>query len=110
MIWKCKKCGSESNDKVCGEWCETCEDLRVKIMPEKREYTHDLIFSKYLEDKCPVCDGYVDSEDSNGHTENGDKCMAKHFYCNSCHSEYTVGYNRSRMPILSEITHNAVYS
>jgi len=110
MIYKCPKCGSESNDNDGGEWCETCEDFRVQIMPEKREYTHELIFKKYLDDKCPVCDGEVKSDSEFSHTENGGKCMAKYFHCNSCHSEYTVGYKRSSMQISSEITHNAVYS
>lgn len=109
MIWKCKKCGSESNEDY-GEWCDTCEDLRVKVMPEKKEYTPELIFQSYLDDKCPVCDSHIDSENFSSHTESGGKCMAKYFHCNDCHSEYTVGYNRLRMPISSEITHNAVYS
>ena len=110
MIYKCQKCGSESNDKDCGEWCETCEDFRVQIMPEKREYTHELIFQKYLDDKCPVCDGEVKSDSEYSHTENGGKCMAKYFNCSHCHSKYTVGYNRNGQPINSEITINAVYS
>ena len=110
MIYKCIKCGSESNDMEIGEWCDSCLEIsRVKIMPEKREYTHDLIFNKYLDDKCPVCDGEVKSDNEYSHTENGGKCMAKYFSCNHCHSQYTVGYNRSRQPILSEITLNTVY-
>jgi hypothetical protein len=110
MIYKCKKCGSESNDMKFGEWCDECVDLsREKIMPEKREYTHDLIFEKYLDDKCPICDGEVKSDSEYSHTENGGKCMAKFFQCSSCSSQYTVGYNRSRQPISSEVTINAVY-
>lgn len=108
-MYKCEKCGSESNEPDCGEWCETCNDLREKVIPPKREYTGELIFEKYLDDKCPVCDSYKSYDDSNGHTEHGGKCMALYFHCNECHSEYTVGYNRSRMPIESEITFNGIY-
>ena len=111
MIYKCKKCNSESNDMKFGEWCNDCVGLtRVKIMPEKRKYTHNLIFEKYLDDKCPICDGKVKPDSEYSHTENGGKCMAKYFQCSSCCSQYTVGYNRSSQPILSEITHNSVYS
>ena len=110
MIYICKNCSSESNDMDFGEWCENCGDLsREKIMPQEREYTHDLIWQKYLEDKCPVCDGKVDSDSHYSHTENGGKCMAKYFSCDSCFSRYTVGYNRSRQPIICEITCNTVY-
>ena len=62
------------------------------------------IFSKYLEDKCPICDNHIDSDNFYSHTENGGKCMAKYFRCHNCNSEYTVGYNRNRQPINSEIT------
>lgn len=62
------------------------------------------IFSKYLEDKCPVCDNHIDSDNFYSHTENGGKCMAKYFRCANCNSEYTVGYNRNRQPIDSGIT------
>jgi len=110
MIYKCQKCDSESNDMKFGEWCDNCVDLsRVKIMPEKREYTQDLIFEKYLDDKCPVCDGEVKDDSFHSHVESGGKCMAKHFRCSNCGSHYTVGYNRSRHPISSEITINVVY-
>ena len=110
MIYKCKKCNSESNDMDFGEWCENCEDIsREKLMPEKRDYTHDLIFKKYLEDKCPICDGEVMSDSQYSHIENGGKCMAKYFTCENCFSSYIVGYNRSRHPIMSEIAHNSVY-
>ena len=111
MIYKCKKCGSESNDKEFGEWCDDCVDLsRVKVMPEKRDYTPELIFNKYLEDECPVCDGEVKYDTEYSHIENGGKCMAKYFQCRHCGSRYTVGYNRNRQPIQSEITYNSVYS
>ena len=110
MIYICKNCSSESNDMDFGEWCENCLDMsREKIMPQERQYTHDLIWQKYLEDKCPVCDGKVDSDSHYSHTENGGKCMAKYFACDSCFSRYTVGYNRSRHPIMCEITCNNVY-
>ena len=110
MIYKCKKCNSESNHINFGEYCEDCGDIsRIKIMPEKREYTHDLIWQKYMEDKCPVCDGKVRDDSNYSHVENGGKCMAKYFTCESCFSSYTVGYNRSRQPIISEITCNTVY-
>ena len=62
------------------------------------------IFSKYLEDKCPICDNHIDSDNFYSHTENGGKCMAKYFKCTICNTEYTVGYNRNRQPIDSEIT------
>jgi hypothetical protein len=111
MIYKCKKCNSESNDMNFGEYCEDCGDIsRIKIMPQKREYSHDLIWKKYLEDKCPVCDGKVRDDSNYSHVENGGKCMAKYFSCESCFSRYTVGYNRSSHPIMSEITHNTVYN
>ena len=110
MIYICKNCKSESNDMDFGEWCEDCVDnSREKIMPEKREYTHDLIFQKYLDDKCPVCDGEVKDHSFYSHVENGGKCMAKYFECSSCLSRYTVGYNRNRHPIISEITYNSIY-
>ena len=110
MIYICKNCSSESNNMNLGEYCEDCGDFtREKIMPTKREYTHDLIWKKYLEDKCPVCDGKVDSDSEYSHTENGGKCMAKYFACDNCFSRYTVGYNRSRHPIMCEITYNAVH-
>lgn len=109
MIYKCEKCGSESNDIDFGEWCETCEDFRIQIMPAKREYTHELIFQKYLDDKCPICDGKVKDDSNYSHIENGGKCMAKLFRCGHCFSEYTVGYNRNSQPIESEITLNLVY-
>jgi transposase-like protein len=67
---------------------------------------HREIFDKYLDDRCPLCDGYVDAEDNQGHTEHGGKCMAKHFVCPHCDSHYTVGFNRSRYPIESEIIIN----
>ena len=110
MIYKCNKCLSETNDMRFGEWCENCEDFRQKIMPEKRDYTHKLIFEKYLDDKCPICDGEVKSNREYSHIENGGKCMAKFFRCQNCYSEYTVGYNRPSEPISSEITINTVYS
>jgi hypothetical protein len=110
MIYKCKKCGSTSSDKEIGDWCNECEIFREKEMPEKREYTHELIFNKYLDDECPICDGEVKSDSEYSHTENGGKCMAKYFQCRHCGSQYTVGYKRSRQPIDSEITFNAVYS
>ena len=110
MVYKCKNCGSESNDMDFGFYCDTCLDItREKIMPEKRDYTQELIFNKYLEDKCPVCDGEVKCDSEYSHTENGGKCMAKYFQCSHCRSRYTVGYNRNRQPIVSEITFNAVY-
>ena len=65
----------------------------------------DKIFDKYLNNKCPVCDEFVDSEDPKATTSSGGKCMAKYFTCLNCFSEYTVGYNRHRMPIKSEITY-----
>lgn len=109
MFYKCDKCGSESNDMDFSEWCDNCECFRVKTMPEKREYTHELIFEKYLDDKCPVCDGKVHFDSEYSHIENGGKCMAKLFRCKSCFSEYVVGFNRNSQPINSEITINAVY-
>lgn len=110
MIYICKNCGSESNDMDFGEWCEDCVDMsREKIMPKEKIYTHDLIWKKYLDNKCPVCDGKVDSDSHYSHTENGGKCMAKYFACDSCFSRYTVGYNRSSHPIMCEITCNNVY-
>lgn len=108
-MYKCNKCGSEDNDKYCAEWCCDCNDFRSKVIPEKREYTHELIFDKYLDDKCPVCDGYIKSDSEYSHTESGGKCMAKYFRCKECCSEYTVGYNRLSHPIQSEITYNALF-
>lgn len=78
-------------------------------MPNEREYTHEFIFQKYLDDKCPVCDAKMDCESFHSHTESGGKCMAKYFECSHCHSEYTVGYNRRSNPISSEITLNTVH-
>lgn len=62
------------------------------------------ILEKYLNDKCPVCDSHKDSEDYKAHTYSGGKLMAVYFECNNCSSQYTIGLNRSRMPIESEIT------
>ena len=70
--------------------------------------THEKIFEKYLDDKCPICDSHKDSDDYRGHTESGGKVMAMHFVCSNCNSEYTVGMNRSRMPIESKITINGL--
>jgi C4-type Zn-finger protein len=110
MVFKCKNCGSKSNDMEFGIFCDTCQDTsRIKEMPGKREYNSELIFNKYLENECPVCDGEVKCDSQYSHTENGGKCMAKYFECSNCGSRYTVGYNRNRQPINSEITFNAVY-
>ena len=70
----------------------------------KTDVSSSFIFDKYLKDECPVCDHYVDSDSFYSHKENGGKCMAKYFRCRTCGSEYTIGYNRSREPIDSEIT------
>ena len=69
----------------------------------------ELIFKKYLDDMCPVCDAYVSDNSQIGHTESGGKCMAQHFRCQNCKSEYTVGFNRPRYPINSKITLNTLY-
>ena len=69
-----------------------------------KNMTSEEIFKKYLEDKCPVCDSKKDREDFHGHTESGGKYMAMYFNCAICNTEYTVGMNRKRMPIQSEIT------
>ena len=66
------------------------------------------IFDKYLDDKCPVCNEHKDSEDFHGHTESGGKCMAMYFTCMYCDTKYTVGMNRNRMPIESEITKKGI--
>lgn len=79
------------------------EDLLIS-QDKNMSMKHKEIFDKYLDDKCPVCDGHVDSDSNYSHTESGGKCVAKYFSCNHCHSEYTVGYNRSSFPIESEIT------
>jgi len=62
------------------------------------------IFDMYLDDKCPVCHNYIDQDSDFAHVESGGKCMAKHFICGNCGSEYTVGFMRNRMPINSCIT------
>ena len=69
--------------------------------------TKDEIFDKYLEDKCPVCDGKVDGNHYHTETITGGKIMAKYFTCTNCLSEYTIGYERRSNPIESEITFNA---
>lgn len=80
-----------------------------KYMLEKREYTHALIFEKYLNDECPVCDFVVWNDSEISHTEFGGKCMAKNYRCKNCNSEYIVGFNRPSYPINSEISYNAVH-
>lgn len=67
---------------------------------------HRYIFNKYLDDECPVCEHYVDTDSFYSHTENGGKLMAMYFKCRTCGSEYTIGMNRLRQPIRSEITLN----
>ena len=69
-----------------------------------KNMTSEEIFNKYLQDKCPVCDSKKDREAFHGHTESGGKCMAMYFNCAKCDTYYTVGMNRNRMPIESEIT------
>ena len=66
-------------------------------------YNKDFIFDKYLDDKCPVCDSHVDSDRFSSHTEHGGKCMAKYFMCPHCFSQYVIGFERTSMPISSEI-------
>lgn len=68
------------------------------------KFNSNFIFDKYIDDKCPVCDCFIDSNNYYSHIENGGKCMAKYFHCNNCNSQYTVGFNRNRQPIQSEIT------
>jgi len=66
----------------------------------------DEIFQKYIDDRCPECDCYIDADSPYGHTEAGGKCMAKYFVCRHCGAEYTIGFNRRYIPIDSEITLN----
>jgi phage FluMu protein Com len=77
-------------------------------MQKANIYTHEFIFQKYLDDKCPVCDTEVKSDSEYSNFESGGKCMAKLFRCNHCNSQYTIGFNRNRQPILSEITLNTI--
>ncbi len=84
------------------------KSINSKTIPESlvASVTSSFIFDKYLKDECPVCDHYVDTDSFYSHKENGGKCMAKYFRCRTCGSEYTIGYNRNREPIASEITLN----
>ena len=66
--------------------------------------TKDEIFDSYLKDECPICKS-KDIHDY-GETLSGGKSMAIFFRCMTCSSEYTIGFERSRMPIESEITLN----
>jgi C4-type Zn-finger protein len=73
----------------------------------KTDVSSSFIFDKYLKDECPVCEHYVDGDSFYSHKENGGKLMAMYFKCRTCGSEYTIGLNRSREPISSEITFNS---
>lgn len=77
---------------------------KVMVEYEELNSTHNQISNAYLDNRCPCCNEYIDQEDFYSHTEHGGKLMAKYFRCNSCASEYTIGYNRSRQPIQSKIT------
>ena len=66
----------------------------------------DTIFEKWCDNECPVCNGVVGSGEYIGETINSGKIMAQYFVCHHCASEYTVGFNRNRQPINSEITLN----
>ena len=68
--------------------------------------TSDDIFEAYISDKCPVCGGANVTD--KGNISSGGKTMAYYMMCIECHSEYTVGFMRSRMSIKSEITYNGL--
>jgi len=68
--------------------------------------TSEEIFNKYIEDECPCCNEFVSSESYYTYDQNGGKCTAMYFRCDHCGSEYTIGLNRNRLPINSEITLN----
>lgn len=65
--------------------------------------TSDEIFESYLDEKCPVCGEHVGRDNSYAETVSGGKCMALYFICRHCESEYTIGFERRRYPIKSEI-------
>ena len=84
------------------------KSINSKTVPESlvASVTSSFIFDKYLKDECPVCENYVNGDSFYSHKENGGKLMAMYFKCRTCGSKYTVGLNRNREPIASEITLN----
>ena len=84
------------------------KSLNSKTAPESlvASVTSSFIFDKYFNDECPVCENYVNGDSFYSHKENGGKLMAMYFKCRTCGSKYTVGLNRNREPIASEITLN----
>jgi len=65
--------------------------------------TKEDIFEDYLENKCPICKQEMNSESFYSETTSGGKTMAMHFKCRLCASRYTIGLERSRHYIESEI-------
>ena len=68
--------------------------------------TPDEIFDLYIEDKCPACLGNMEKVEAYSERQSGGKTMALYFVCPHCSSEYTIGYERARDPVYSEITLN----
>ncbi len=64
---------------------------------------HDEIFEHYLNDRCPFCGDFVDSETPKSKTISGGKVMAEEFQCDNCMSIYRVGFMRRSDPVESEI-------
>ncbi len=64
------------------------------------------IFSAYIDDKCPLCGSFKDADDYRGFTRSGGKTMSLNFECLDCGCVYVVGFEKSRMPIKSEIIIN----
>lgn len=65
--------------------------------------THEQIFESYINDECPICGEYLNSNNPHLETITGGKVCSQYFICKHCASEYVVGYNRRTNPILSEI-------
>ena len=64
---------------------------------------NDKIFNAYIDDKCPLCGSFKDNEDYHGFCSSGGKTMSLNFECVECGGIWIVGFERSRMPIKSEI-------
>ena len=65
--------------------------------------TKEEIYEDYLEDKCPICKQEMKSDWNYSETNSGGKTMAMYFECRHCASRYTIGLERSRHYIESEI-------